>query len=128
MNTSAHANSHPVPPPPLLYRLMQALMSPVMQMAGLSCRQFAELAATRLDRPLGRWESLRFHFHRAMCDLCRRLPAQLENLRALTRCACLHTPEEETAATQDSTAELSPEARERIRAALVAETPPSTEP
>lgn len=97
--------------------MMHTILCPVMKLMGLSCRQFAELAAARMDRPLSGWESLRFRFHRAMCGLCRRLPVQLENLRTLTRCACA----EEAAAPSTNTPELSPDARHRLKAALEAE-------
>lgn len=106
----------------MTYRLMHAVMCPVMKLFGLSCRQFAGLAALRMDRPLGRLESARFHFHRTMCGLCRRLPAQLENLRILTRCVCRPDRENEAPATSAG-GELSPEARERIRQALCKEGP-----
>jgi len=77
-----------VPPPPLRYRLIYGILCPVMKLVGLSCRQFAELAAHRFDRPLTKFENLRFRFHRMMCGLCRPLLAQLDALRKLTRCAC----------------------------------------
>lgn len=102
--------------PPIIYRVVFALMCPLMKLMGLSCRQFAELASARMDCPLTRWQSLRFRFHRAMCGLCRRLPNQLENLRVLTRHAC----EAEEEPPVDGVA-LSPEARQRLREALEAE-------
>ena len=39
----------------------------------------------RLDRPLTRLETLRFHLHRTTCSLCHPLPRQFEHLRALAR-------------------------------------------
>ncbi len=118
MKTSADSHPRPVPAPPLRYRLVHTVMCPLMKLMGLSCRQFAELAAVRMDRPLRAREALRFRFHRALCSLCRPLPAQLENLRTLTRCACAH---DAPPAEPEPAIELTPEARQRLRDALDAE-------
>lgn len=119
MKSSAPNAPRPVPPP-RHYRVLHAILCPVMKLMGLSCRQFAELASFRMDRPLSRWESARFRFHRTMCGLCRRLPTQLENLRTLTRCACGgeggHPP-----AGPAGGVELSAEAHQRLRETLAAE-------
>lgn len=118
MKMRSHDHGRSVPPP-LRYRMMHAVMCPVMKLFGLSCRQFAELASVRMDRPLRKLESLRFLFHRAMCGLCRRLPGQLANLRTIIRCVCQADLEEKPAAAEE--ADLSPKARQRIREALAAE-------
>lgn len=117
MKTSAPAHRCPVPPP-LRYRMMHTILCPVMKLMGLSCRQFAELAAARMDRPLSGWESLRFRFHRAMCGLCRRLPVQLENLRTLTRCAVCDEDTGSAESTEPGATTLDSEALQRIREAL----------
>ena len=105
-----------VPPPSLGYRLVQGAMCPVLKLCGLSCRQYAELAALRLDQPLKRFESLRFRFHRMMCGICRPLPTQLENLRELTRYACVD--EKSDGESSEATLELQSDAKRRIRACL----------
>ena len=105
-----------VPPPSLRYRLIQGAMCPLLKLFGMSCRQFAELAALRLDRPLKASESLRFRFHSMMCGVCRPLPTQLENIRKLTRRAWEdEKPEGES---PEAPAELESEAKRRIRACL----------
>ncbi len=99
---------------------MHAVMCPVMKLFGLSCRQFAELAAIRMTRALTKGESFRFRFHMDLCGLCRGLPRQLESLRLLTRCIC----QEEHGAFPPgapSAPDLSPEARSRIQQAIAAE-------
>lgn len=117
----SQAHSHRAPHlPPLHYRIMHAVMCPVMLLFGLSCRQFAELAAIRMTRALTKGESFRFRFHMSLCGLCRGLPRQLGNLRLLTRCIC----QEEHGAVPPgapSVPDLSPEARIRIQQALAAE-------
>jgi predicted anti-sigma-YlaC factor YlaD len=118
MKTRTHTHGRTIPPP-LHYRVMHAVVCPVMKLFGLSCRQFAELASVRMDRPLTKLESLRFRFHRMMCGLCRNLPGQLANLRTLTRCVCQAEPDEKPGAAEE--ADLSPEARQRLREALAAE-------
>ncbi|MDB4673277.1 hypothetical protein OAF27_00550 [Verrucomicrobiales bacterium] len=113
-----------VPPPGLRYRLTKGIMSPILKLCGLSCRQFAELAAVRLDRPLKLQEALRFRMHRIMCGVCRPLPQQLENLRKLTRCACEHGyKKKDTEAADDiETPEgLSASAKQKMRALLAEE-------
>jgi len=107
--------------PPLHYRMMQAVMCPVMKLFGLSCRQFAELAAIRMARDLTSGESLRFQFHRLMCGLCKGLPRQLEHLRILTRCVCQEEEDCAVPPENPSAPDLSPEARTRIQQALAAE-------
>lgn len=90
-------------------------MGPAMKVAGLSCRQFAELCAARCDRDLRPGEQWRFRFHRLMCGLCRSLPVQFESLHDLVSRIPIDEVGEETA-----TPELSAEARERILKAVLA--------
>ncbi|MEX2581389.1 MAG: hypothetical protein WD342_20195 [Verrucomicrobiales bacterium] len=73
------------PPPPRGYRFVQTMMGPLMKRLGLSCREFAELASLRMDRPLTRSEAMRFRFHSLMCSVCRRLPGQFEAMRSVLR-------------------------------------------
>lgn len=106
--------------PPLLYRMMHSVMCPVMKLFGLSCRQFAGLAAIRMIRDLSTGEAVRFQFHRSMCGLCRCLPRQLEHLRILTKCVCREA--DRAASPEDAPAEdLTPEALARIQQALAEE-------
>lgn len=110
MNSSA---SRRVPPPPRSYRVSHRLMGSAMKMAGLSCRQFAELCAVRCDRDLKPGEKWRFRFHRLMCGRCRSLPLQFEALHCLVG---------EIVGKEDpvgeAPVELSDEARERILRAV----------
>lgn len=83
--SSCSGENHPRPP--LRYRLMQALMGPVMRPLKMSCRDFAELCSVKMDRPLTFSESLRYRFHALMCGVCRRLPRQFDAIReAMTSC------------------------------------------
>lgn len=110
-------NSSPVrkvPPPPRSYRVSHRFMGPAMKLAGLSCRQFAELCAARCDRDLRAGEQWRFRFHRLMCGLCRSLPVQFESLHDLVSRIPIDEVGEETA-----TPELSAEARDRILKAVL---------
>ncbi|MBV6500255.1 MAG: hypothetical protein CJBNEKGG_02728 [Prosthecobacter sp.] len=91
-------------------------MCPALKLMGMSCRHFAKLSSERLDRPLTASEALRLRFHGLMCHVCRPLPRQFENLRRLTRCCGQHSHNEAPAP-----AELPPEAREKIQAALTHE-------
>jgi len=117
---SQSTNGNSVPSPGLFYRLTQGIMSPILKLCGLSCRQFAELAGVRLDRPLKWLETLRFRMHRIMCGVCRPLPKQLENLQKLTRCACENDFHNEDAKPGDVEASdgLSAEAKQKMRALL----------
>lgn len=115
MNPSSQ--THTPPRPGIGYRLMQGMTWPMMKMLGLSCRSYAELCSTRLDRSLTFSERLRFRFHGLMCHLCRPLPRQFEHLRALTRCVACEDP----AHSHDASAPtevLGEDAVQRIRHAL----------
>ncbi len=101
----------PVPPPPVTYRMMQAVMCPILKMLGLCCRSAFHLCNERMDRELTRGESIRLHIHLMMCGLCRRLPGQFEAMRTLARAACEHEHEPDPAYGYES---LSEEARTRI--------------
>lgn len=93
-------------------------MGPLMKMAGLSCRHFAELCSHELDRPLTRGERFRFRFHAMMCRLCRLLPHQFACLgEALARC---HVPESPAEGEAKPGATLDAAARERILRSLEA--------
>jgi len=113
------------PKPPVRYRLVQAMMGPLLKRVGLSCRQFAELASVRMDRPLTGSEAVRYRLHRIMCALCRRLPSQLEDVCTAARCSGRHDDEDGDG---DDDAEdegefgpgLGPVAKQRIRSRLAA--------
>lgn len=72
-----------IPPPPILYRMMQLVMGPILRMAGLCCRSAFDLSSEQMDRKLTRDESLRLRLHLMMCGLCRRLPSQFAEMRKL---------------------------------------------
>ena len=59
---------------------MHRILGPILYTLGLSCREFTELAARRMDEKLTTCESLRFRTHWIICSVCRQLPRQLENL------------------------------------------------
>lgn len=101
--------SHSPPKPPLGYRLMQAMMWPLLKLTGMTCRDALRLSAERMDAPLNPADSLRLRMHLLVCGICRRLPAQFENLRQWVH-ACHHEEDPE----KEDQAPLSPEARERI--------------
>lgn len=108
--------SSPPPPPRLSYRLMHAVMWPLLTPLRMSCRHFAQLCSERLDRPLTPYERLCLRMHRLVCGVCRPLPKQFEKLHHLVRCCGDHSEPE------DSGTELSSEARAAIREALQNET------
>ena len=83
---------------------------------GISCRHFATLCSERLDRPMTASERLRLRFHGLMCQVCRPLPRQFENLRRLTHCCGQHLHEEAPAHV-----ELPQEAQATIRDVLIRE-------
>jgi hypothetical protein len=93
-------------------------MGPLLKIAGLSCRQFAKLAALQLDRPLKTQGALRLRMHSMMCGICRPLPKQLENLQKLTQFACEHDESEIKHSDTETSDCLSTEAKERMRALL----------
>ncbi|MEO6032069.1 MAG: zf-HC2 domain-containing protein [Burkholderiaceae bacterium] len=49
-----------------------------------SCRRAAELLSQGLDEPLGLLDRLRLRMHLSMCNNCRRVDEQLDNLHALS--------------------------------------------
>lgn len=75
----------PRPAPRRSYRIAQRIEAPLANLVGLTCREFARLAVTRLDRPLTRGETLRHWMHGSMCGLCSRFEAQFALLHDLTR-------------------------------------------
>ena len=96
------------PKPPLSYRIAHFLMGPFMKMAGLSCRHFAELCSSEMDRPLTRGERFRYRFHAMMCRLCRPLPLQFARLGEAVSCCQMPVPPAREEVTLD------PAVRERI--------------
>lgn len=78
---------HPVPPP-VSYRIMQAVTSPVLKVLGLSCRSAFNLCNQQMDRELSKTESIRLRIHLMMCGLCRHLPAQFTGIRKLIQTTC----------------------------------------
>lgn len=105
--------------PPVTYRIMEALMGPLLKRLGMNCQTIYQLTAESLDRPLTRGESIRLHLHLAMCGLCRRLPAQFRALRELVRRALPHEH------SGDPDACLPDEAKARIADRLKTESRPS---
>ena len=102
-------NPHTLPPPPLRYRAMEAVLWPLLKLAGMTCRDAYRLSSERMDGPLRRADSLRLRIHLLMCGICRRLPAQFANLRSLLR-RCHHEDHPDPA----ESAALPHDARERI--------------
>ena len=75
----------PRPAPPRRYRQVQKFEAPIAGLVGLSCREFARLTVTRMDRPLTTVESLRHRLHGSICGICSRFAAQFSALNELTR-------------------------------------------
>lgn len=77
--------SSPLPPPPARYRTLSRLEAPLLNLLGMGCRHFAELALARLDRPLSRGERIRYRIHGAMCRLCGGFAQQFEVINELMK-------------------------------------------
>jgi len=101
-----------LPPPPIAYRVMQAMMWPILKVLGISCRAIYELCSEQMNRQLTAGEAFRLRVHLMMCGICRHLPAQFRGMRELVRCAHSH----EHGETSDEC--LSAEAKERIASKL----------
>lgn len=99
-----------LPPPPASYRMMQAMMWPMLKALGISCKATYTLCSERMDRDLSSGEALRLRFHLMMCGICRHLPAQFRGLRELVRSA----EEHDHAHDELSTETLPTEVKERI--------------
>lgn len=99
-----------LPPPPASYRIMQAMMWPMLKLLGISCRATYKLCSEQMDRELSSRETLRLRFHLMMCGICRHLPAQFNSLRRLVRSVCEHDHEPESTSEEH----LPPEAKARI--------------
>ena len=86
----------------------------------LTCKDASHLISKAQEHPLGLGERMGLRFHLWLCDNCRRFEHQVEVLRvAMKRLGQRHRAEAEQV-------DLSPEARERIRAALAGRTGSST--
>ncbi len=81
----------------------------------LSCRKAAELASRSLDQTLPWRERLALRLHTFICRVCRRYVRQLELLRRAVNRLAQDDP-------LSSQAQLSPEARSRIRDTLLVHT------
>lgn len=90
-------SSDPRPPPRRSYRILIRAEGPLLNLAGMTCRDFARLAVTRMDRPLTTREAIRFRFHGIACTVCRRFAAQFETLNELLRETAAEPPPEELA-------------------------------
>lgn len=77
-----------LPPPPVTYRMMQAVMCPILKITGLCCRSAFNLCNEQMDRELTKGESFRLRIHLMMCGLCCRLPAQFAGMRKLIQATC----------------------------------------
>lgn len=108
------------PPPPFTYRMMQAVMAPILKIFGLSCKNAFHLSSEQMDRKLTKRESIILRIHLLMCGVCRRLPAQFQGMRTLIKAcnfntACGHNhPEPEI-----PDVSMSPEAQKRIEESLL---------
>jgi len=106
-----------IPPPPITYRIMQAMMCPVLKTLGMCCRSAFCLCSEQMDRELTKGESIRLRAHLMMCGLCRRIPAQFDGLRSLVQ-ACEHQDSHE----EVSEASMTPEAKQRISEQIQSQT------
>lgn len=101
----------PRPAPPRSYRVVQRIEAPLANLVGLSCREFARLTVTQMDRPLTSSERIRHRLHARMCRLCARFAGQFSALEGLTK-------ELEAERTADRGPASDPEAIARITAAV----------
>lgn len=81
-------NMKSIPPPPLTYRIIEAIVSPIFHRLGLSCRNAYTLSCAKMDRSLTKHETLRLRTHLAICGICRSLPTQFEAMRCLIKASC----------------------------------------
>lgn len=102
-----------LPPPPITYRMMQAVMCPILKVLGLCCRSAFNLCSAQMDRELTSREALRLRVHLSMCGLCSRLLAQFRGMRSLIQ-ACEHDASHGEASDESMT----PEAKQRISECL----------
>jgi hypothetical protein len=107
-------NDPQLPPPPIAYRVMHAMMWPLLKMLGVSCKDTYQLCSEQMDRKLTPAESFRLRFHLMMCGACRHLPAQFSGLRKLVRSSCDHEHEHEHEHEESLGEQLSPESKERM--------------
>jgi hypothetical protein len=108
-----------LPPPPITYRMMQAVMCPMLKVLGLCCRSAFNLCNEQMDRELTKRESLRLRVHLSMCGLCSRLPAQFRGMRSLIQ-ACEHDRSHD----ETSYESMTPEAKQRIAESLQSQQKP----
>lgn len=85
MNDDHQEPDDPRPAPPRRYRTLARLENPLTSIAGMTCRDFARLTVTRMDRPLTNGERLRLRFHGVLCRLCRDFAGQFEVINDLVR-------------------------------------------
>lgn len=96
---------------PMRYRMMQAILGPVLKLTGMTCRDVFRLSAQRMDGPLKPVDWLRLRMHLMLCVVCRKMPEQFENQREWLRCCHEDYGHE---ADFDNLNALSKEAKERI--------------
>lgn len=94
MNDDHPQPADPRPAPPRRYRTLARLENPLTSIAGMTCRDFARLTVTRMDRPLSGGEQLRLRFHGVLCRLCRDFAGQFEIINDLVREAAAETKDE----------------------------------
>jgi len=107
-----------LPPPPITYRMMQAVMCPILKVLGLCCRSAFNLCSEQMDRELSKREALRLRVHLSMCGLCSRLPAQFRGMRALIQACECDLPHDEP-----SGETMTEEAKQRIADQLKSKPP-----
>ena len=79
----------------------------------IDCRRAAELLSERQDRRLGWRERFQLSFHLRICDMCRAYAQQLAQIQTLLR-----LDRERAADAPLPAAQLSPDAKARIAAAM----------
>lgn len=85
----------------------------------LSCDEATRLASATMDRRLSSVERVGLRLHYLCCRFCRRYRRQLHFLRQLLRRRDAHIAAEADV----STATLPPDARDRIKRALISNSP-----
>jgi hypothetical protein len=87
----------------------------VLLLAALTppCRRITRMASQGYEQPLGMGMRVRLRLHLLICTACERYVRQLEVLHRAARCSG------EKPADLHSSARLSPEARDRLKARLI---------
>ena len=114
MNSPSHQPKFRPTPTPKFYRALASVAGPLEKILGITCRDFTQLASTRLDRQLTGGERIRYFLHRLVCSLCRKQERRVQQLNQLAGDVLKR-------ATDEPSVKLDDEARARIRESVARE-------